>query len=1106
MNVPADQLARQAALTDRQHGLLVEAGAGSGKTAILAGRVALLIADGVEPRSIAAITFTELAAAELAGRAAEYVQELARGRVPVTIAAAFPDGMPGEEQRARLRTALGTLDELTCTTIHGFARELIHPYPVEADIDPGATVLDGDGQAELLSRVFEEWQREVLGGTDPGQAQLARILTAPGAPGTDTLERMFTIVRERQLTATQAPDLTDGSGAAAELERCSEILSGSPAAARVLADWFGPWRELCGQLKGEVADPLQLLCGERDLAIFTKGGTLRALRKKGDWVAAARTDGHPKAEAEALYEAALAHYETFRERYARLLETAADHVLFILTRGLEEVAERYRRHKREAALLDFDDLIDTALALLRGHADVREELAGRYRHVLIDEFQDTDPKQAEIVWRLTGIPDGDDWRRWRTRGGSRFVVGDPKQSIYRFRGADALTYRELSETLRGDPGAKKLSLTTNFRSLSGILSLVNDSFAEPLAGEYQPGYEPLAAWHGAGPGVAVRRLHVPGTNGAETQYAGERREAEAEAVADLILQLLEGGNGLVRGEVRPGDIALLTPTSTGMDIFERALDERGINVSSQAGKGFWRRQEVQDLVALTRALADPRDTLALGALLKGPLTGATLEELLDIAELLHGQGGQVLNTLTDPELLPDGPARRTLERLRPLVSARYSATPFALLSRAVAALEVRAILQHRHGSHAERALANLERFLEQSRGFAVSGLGEFARHVSAAWSDGESSLEGRADSSEDAVTLITIHSAKGLEWKVVIPVDMASRAAGRGSVFHDRDAGRLSAAVFGQPCSGHAEVRERDHAEQHAERIRLWYVAATRARELLVLPEYETEVEDRAWCRLVDWQLPEADLLQAAPGEPRPAASPADSAQTREEFLAEETAIRANLNHIERRAPSRRDEATADAEEEAIPAERFILDETATGLILSALDEEDAATVPPPPQLAVGTARGIVLHRLMEDLIGGLVPARQAALAARAAELGEQLQLVAGALDPAEIAALALNAWNAPEVAQLHGRLLAEVEVAGVDPDTGAHWAGIADAVALAADGSVETVLDWKSDRRPTPETLEHYRGQLRAYLKLTGAREGLIVMAETGETIRVSG
>src|SRR5699024_7798482 len=198
------------------------------------------------------------------------------------------------------------------------------------------------------------------------------------------------------------------------------------------------------------------------------------------------------------------------------------------------------------------------------------------------------------------------------------------------------------------------------------------------------------------------------------------------------------------------------------DIFERALDERGINVSSQAGKGFWRRQEVQDLVALTRTLAEPRDTLALGALLKGPLVGATLEELLDVAELLHCHDEQSLNVLTEPALLPDGVIRHTLEKLQPLVQARFTVTPFVLLSRAIEALEVRAVLGHRHGSHSERATANLKRFLGESRRFAAAGFSAFAKHVSAAWSDQENELEGRADSSEDAVTLITIHSAQGL--------------------------------------------------------------------------------------------------------------------------------------------------------------------------------------------------------------------------------------------------------------------------------------------------------------------------------------------------------
>src|SRR5690606_22590344 len=174
-----DLESRRTALTDRRHGLVVEAGAGSGKTAILAGRVALLMADGMAPKNIAAITFTELAAAELATRIREYVDDLAGGKVPITLASAFPTGSPSQGQRDALVTAREELDELTCSTIHGFARELVRPYPVEADIDPGAGVLEPADQALLFNEVFETWLREQLG--EPSRDSVTAETQSPAA-------------------------------------------------------------------------------------------------------------------------------------------------------------------------------------------------------------------------------------------------------------------------------------------------------------------------------------------------------------------------------------------------------------------------------------------------------------------------------------------------------------------------------------------------------------------------------------------------------------------------------------------------------------------------------------------------------------------------------------------------------------------------------------------------------------------------------------------------------------------------------------------------------------------------------------------------------------
>jgi len=1122
-----DDVARRAALTDRRHGLLVEAGAGSGKTAILAGRVALLVADGVPPREIAAITFTELAAAELAARVRRYVEELAEGQVPGNLAVAFPTGAPSPQQRRALLAARDHLDELTCSTIHGFARELVRPYPVEANIDPGASVLDATEQALLFDEVFEGWLRERLG-ERPSQASsapegdeacdvVAELVTLENGLKLDDLEQLARLVLERQPEPHEAAALEPAAARVAQLaDAFLRLVGGTPGAAEVVGERTEQLRalaELCRQVRTDHPSALALLAYERAAPLFTQAGALRALRVKGAWVKACVAAGLGKPEAEGRFEAAMEAYQGLAEALDELTMAACDLLLAALVSELADVGRRYRERKRDAAALDFDDLIATALELLRERPDVRDELAERYRYVLIDEFQDTDPQQAEIVWRLTGEPNGDDWRTWRTRPGARFVVGDPKQSIYRFRGADAATYRQLSESMAADPGAKRLELTTNFRSYEGILEAANATFAAPLSLEGQPGYRPLDPFHASDGSVPVRRLLVAAPEGANAE---QRREAEAACVANLVLELVEGTSGLLPHAVSPGDIALLAPVGSELEVYERALDARGLNVASQAGKGFYRRQEVQDLVALTRALADPRDRLALGALLRGPLVGATDEELLDAAEALKDQEGDArhLNVLTDPELLPPGVVRATLERLRPIVDDRFATTPHALLSRALAALEVRAVLEHRHGAHADRALANLDRFLERSRAYAVRGLGAFAADVWASWEAAEAELEGRVDSESDAVTLITIHSAKGLEWKVVIPVNGASTPKAVSDPLYDREARRVVSKLLGHECSGYAAVKEREEAELLAERVRLWYVAATRARELFVVPQHTPEVKEGAWCRMVEWRPDDAPVIEpdGVQRPPRRHEAPQDVAQSREAFLAEQERIRRGQARIERRAPSRRDDeaptpAPDDAAGEEATAVVTLTEEAATAL-LAALDEEELAPDHAPPALAVGAARGVLLHKLLEELIDGEHPAELGALAARAAELISQLHHEEGYLDPAEVAECALRAWTLPEVAALHGRLLAEVEVAGVEPGAdGAteHWSGVADAIAVSPDGKPEVVIDWKSDRDPSPATLAHYREQLRAYLRLTGAPEGLLVLATLGRVERVA-
>ncbi len=844
-------------------------------------------------------------------------------------------------------------------------------------------------------------------------------------------------------------------------------------------------------------------------------------------MAAVRAAGTSKVDAEASYALVQGAYEEVADGITSLLSTAVDHLLNVLISSLRGVHEAYAEAKRQRAALDFDDLIANAAKLLRTHDYVRRELAEHYRYVLVDEFQDTDPLQAEIVWRLTGEPTAADWRQWPSRPGARFVVGDPNQSIYRFRGADAATYAALRDGLAHDAGSTTLRLTTNFRSVPGVLTNANLSFQGPLAGPDQAGFSALDQSRPAEPGPALVRLSVvtqeatpespaegaPNPNPERTAelQMDAKRKAEAKAVAAFCLSLVEGGSGLLDGPVSPGEIALLAPSYTGLEHYERELEALGLRVASQAGKGFYRRQEVQDLVALTCALADPANTLALGAFLRGPMVGITDEELLDVAHALSQAVDDPRLTLTtDPGLVPVARVAEVLEALAPLSARRFAATPFDLLTEAVDALQLKALLVHRHREFADRALANLERFVQAARAYDLRGLAAFADNVWTAWNEGQPELEGSVDAEEDAVTLMTMHSAKGLEWRVVIPISSMSGASGTDLPLYDRKNQRPIMKLLEHDCSGLEDFLEREHAELHAERVRLWYVSATRARDLLVVPSFDFGTLAGAWCNLVEWQEDVAwhtftpdphEWTWADLAEP-------DTAQTQEEFAAQTAAVLRATRHIERRAPSREDDDGRAQEVPVSEGEEVPPFTPELGAwILGALDSDEEAAVLE-PTLTAGTARGILLHKLMEEVINEVVEADAQTLGVRATSLLSALPLGDLKIDPDEVASMALRAWQLPEVVELYGRLVAEVAVSGTERDhlTGdvVIWSGVADAVAVDADGRPEVVIDWKSDHAPTPETLAHYQEQVRAYLRLTGAREGIVVLAARNEILRV--
>lgn len=1112
-----DDGARRSAISGHDRSILVEAGAGSGKTALMAGRVAVMLAQGVAPRAIAAVTFTELAASELLSRVRQFVDELAAGNIAPELRVGLPDGL-SDVQRANLAAASVAIDEITCSTIHGFCQRLIKPYPVEADIDPGATVMDsaqGDlAFLEIGDAVLRERLSAGQGGVlaemvlheDSRTVELVRKIA-------DGLRRRRTLIAPAVMPLgdslqafSQAVDnlsvfIADASVREPETVLIAEHLTAMAAALPSVKDAATP------------AGLVALLTSRLHPDLCTKGGSFLAYTKKGKWGAAAKAAGLSKAAGDQLNDAAKDLYETCRDSWTGLLQVVAGHVLAALIAEARPIIERFRDYKRASAQLDFDDLIYAARDMLRDHEDVRQALGQRYRHVLVDEFQDTDPLQSEIFWRLCGDPGegAGDWTTFRIRPGALFLVGDPKQAIYRFRGADVGAYVQARTAFSAQDAEGLVSISTNFRSCSSILTFVNQRFEAVLSADGQPGFTTLDPFHGdpAG-GVCVAALDVAAADEDGNAKVERQRDAEACAVAELCARLIGSHEVTDRraGATRPcqpGDIALLAPTGAELWRYEEALERLGIPVATQAGKGFFRRQEVQDLIALTRVLADRRDRLALGALLRGPLIGLTEEELLDIVWSLPRADEESdriprLDLGVDIADIANPLARDVIGRLQSLQRRVNSTTPYDLLSQAVDVMRVRPVLLARHGGQAERALANIDLYLSLATGYSVRGLRAFSEAMTAAWDDEARAVEGRPDAQEEAVALFTMHAAKGLEWPVVIPVNTMTGVMPADSAIVERNTDTFYCPVLGVAPIGYQEARDAEIAQLGHERVRLWYVAATRARELLILPRLDVAPQKGAWIELVDLlvsELPAFDMSHL-PLDPTGLATTTANGQTREIFVAEAADIFDRRMGLTWLAPSR--------------------DENAEGPVLREVQvdvwkgsESGPAIETEPLSVQGGRDRGLVLHKLMEEVLTGETGDAPAALKERAERLIRSLGKVpvddpANGLSPAEMAGCVVRTLALPQVTELRPDLLAEFPVYALrEDDTGlVATAGIADALTVDADGAPAVVVDWKSDVSPDPQTVEHYRMQVRAYLDMTGAKRGLIVMMTSGTIIAV--
>lgn len=805
-----DAEARRRVAEELKTTFVVRAGAGTGKTTVLLQRLLSLIRSGASRLDrIAAITFTEKAAGEMKVRLRAEIEAALRV-------------FPPEGQQHVLREALSDLERAAISTIHAFCAGLLHERPLEARVDPGFTVLEELAGRLLRAQAWREWLTQEL---NTSRAVLKRALRL--GLSLEHLEAAAHFVVDHRDCLDMLPSplpsllplfhqtLREGVERLTSWQRfCVNSQDRAFVQIGALAEVLDSWTE---EEQGE-----RLLV--QGLTIAPKGGN------QNYWQ-----------QANALKEvrALLAHLTEERDKARRVLF----HNLAVeLTRWLTGYVAYYQQKKREQGLLDFTDLLLLTRDLLRSNKEVRRVLQQRYSFILVDEFQDTDPLQVEVVFFLA--EDGaraEDWTEVELKSGKLFVVGDPCQSIYRFRRADMAIYKHACETISRK--GEVVTLSTNFRARAPMVDWLNETFSRVLADGTQTTYSPLTPTRFEFHGKEVTLLPVPPERLPPKRSREEERRAEAETAAAFLKRVVEGGEISFWGEhgVRYGNIAILFRTHQAMEVYEEALRSFGIPYRVFGGRQFYRRQEISTLLALLRALETPWDKEALVAGLRSPLFGFSDEDLF----LFTATGGALNYTVPVPEEAHE--ASRFASAFALLLDfhqRRNTLSPAALLEELYARTHLLSLFSLL--PQGEQSVANLLKTSEIARSLGpqltlhafVYFLDEMERM---GWEEGESPT---SEAREDAVRLLTVHKAKGLEFPVVFLADVVSRrrALGRSGIIDRSHRSRgtmevsLGPRTLGCETLGWQETEERERAEEEEEERRLLYVAATRARDHLVIP------------------------------------------------------------------------------------------------------------------------------------------------------------------------------------------------------------------------------------------------------------------------------
>ena len=826
-----DEADRQNARANYESSQMVEASAGTGKTTTLVDRIVCMLREGGRRVSeIAAMTFTEKAAGEMKVRLRETLDEAIAKMGAAREASKHADAQEAEELR-NLEEARRDLESAEIATIHSFCARLLREQPVAAGVDPDFIATDATRAGAMLSDAFAAWlDREARKEGSPA----ARALLSGASPAA-ILELAQQLQRGRSLL--DGTRLPCDPLAAARVELRALLARFDAALAEVPPDRKGDAKALQvaqgqGELRRLAALPLDELVAWRPVTLF-------------NFSAGGRNAFEPEVKAK-LH----ACKEAFKALPARLSTLPLEGLLADLVTVLrDDLVAGIEEEKRRLGLLDFDDLLLVARDLLRGSEAIRGYFRERFKTLVVDEFQDTDPVQAEIVMRLaSGEPqDPVAWRDLVPDPGSLFIVGDPKQSIYRFRRADVESYREVRE--RFDPG-ERLSLRTNFRSDPRLLTYVNTLLegvmVEKSDAPWEIGYAPLEPNPGRARSSLKRPvLHLlpppagegPGreaprpADGEEVEEGEDLTlvEQEARAIARLLLD--------IHGQfpcASWNDIGVVVRRNEAIDRYQEVFREAGIPAVLEGGRSFYRREETAAVTAALRAIDDPADSISTVAALKSFLFGLDDLELLEAVEA----GGRFDVWETIP---PESPAGEALALLSGLHALRHRRPAAETLAHLLAARQAACAMEAGAVVNAVQGAANLERLGALARDLDREGLSfrEVVLRLAEKLDTPEGEPRAFADDVE-AVKLITIHKSKGLEFQVVVLADLGSqRVAKAPTLFYDREGGEFGVALAFRGRSvrtpGAARLLDAFQKRARAEEKRFLYVGLTRAREMLVV-------------------------------------------------------------------------------------------------------------------------------------------------------------------------------------------------------------------------------------------------------------------------------